>query len=595
MNIIERGGAVSSEASNVHADLKAVRDYLTRPRADSSWNLWFAKSARELVNYVENYPDNHHVVSIDEAINLFFVVVMSMPEKSFNEMVAYLKRFDKQAKDVITGNDQEAKINYYLERILREVNARDKESLKHQFLQAIYDKLDSNRTGFYRKYSINGSPLKMRKTMDIIETMLKKFNEKFSEEVAREKDLGAVKKEEKTITFANYVGVPEEARDFVSRIKNPQIYKDYNIPLPDGILLAGAPGAGKTYLAQAIAGELDCPFFDKKGSDFTTKKFVGTSTGAIDRIFGQAREVAKNKKKDMVIMFIDEFDAIGSREADNTGAATEAITALLPEIGVVKDGVKVIVIAATNHPENIDPALRRSGRMVTVRITDFGIEGRKELLRNYLNKSRVNKNINLEEFVGKLADVTEGSTPADIKAFVDNAGVIAIKRGKHDSGIDYDCAVRALWNIKKTYREKQLLAERSKYDFTKMIPKELSSHMKNMTFADINAVADKAKEFSEKRPEKTIQDWTLIAIAAQNQLIKINQNRDLIHLCEKIYAPMKIDVYDYPEKVADFSPEQKAAILSLQPEDIFERFERLSEDKYAPLVGVYDEDIGQKI
>jgi SpoVK/Ycf46/Vps4 family AAA+-type ATPase len=543
-----------------------------------SWNDWFTRAAEQFSSYFRSDVIDRPFKSLDSAIDLYFLVVANAPRQLYIEYLRKLDAsFEQRAREILQGLNKQDKIDYYLDQVLKN---SPKEARK-EVLEIIYNQLRDNVDSLRKKYQIAGWVVQdiIQETGLALEKLLKKKRFK------KEKDIEPVKKEEKTITFKDYIDVPKEAEDFVSRIKNPEKYKNFNLPLPNGILLAGDPGAGKTYLAQAIAGELDCPFFDKKAADFTVEELVGSGKKAVKKIFAEARQAANDQKKSMAIMFIDEFDAIGSR-ANKSNGDVEVINALLPEIGVIKDGVKVIVMAATNYPNNIDDALKRPGRMDNIIYVKYPSEvGRKKLLEKYLGTTFVKKDINVQDFINKLASVMEDLSPADIVAFVTDAGVIGFDRKKGESGIDYDCAMRALWNIKKARHEKLLPPRPEKEKFVreflndhglKIAFNDLLAQMNTMTLIDIKDAFDKAVQFSQnKQSGKTLQDWLWVALAAQNQLIKINQNRELIHLCEKIYAPLKIQGYDYPEKVADFSSAQKEAILKLQSEDIFNRFEAM--------------------
>jgi SpoVK/Ycf46/Vps4 family AAA+-type ATPase len=562
-----------------------------------SWDNWFAQAAEQLVSYVRTPVINRPFKNLSSAIDLFVLVVAGAPKKLYVEYLAKLQAFEAEARTILLGHNKQKKIDYYLDKIIEKAGGKDAQG---EILRIIYDQLKKNQAGLAKQYS-----MEQREVYDIIEATemaLKQLQEK-ERSVKQKEDVALVSSEQKKITFKDYIDAPQAALDFVNQIKHPEKYAKFSTSLPNGLLLTGDPGTGKTYLARAIAGELDCPFFAYAATDLMPKKYGGTGVEAVNRAFESAREEAEKAGKKIAIIFIDELDAVGSRsnpEEVGKWATVETVNTLLTQLdGFEQQKVKVIVIAATNHPERIDPALLRSGRIDTkIHITYSGIEGRKKLLEMSLNKTFVNKDIDKNDFVARLVEVTEGLSPADITALVANAGKIASNRKKGDSGIDYDCVVRALWDIKKTNYEKQLATRPEKEHLIKryldayglkILPSDLLVYMEAMTLNDIKEIFEKFSEYRNRQYSPEVLTKLLMrAIAMQNQVITINKNREAITLCEKIYAPLKIQDYNYPEKIIDYTKEQKEALLKLQPEDIFNRFEAMAHIKsvadVAPIV-----------
>jgi len=560
---------IPAELSALYAYLKSKPRFAPYLGGKTSFSLdaQFTQAARELLARYQADPALRFTKSIKSAIDLLQTLVTGEPEETFD-------RYKKEFKTMEDASDKE-KIDYYLGRILIKIGSfpeEEKIDFKRSILRMIRDEL---RLG--------------QKTSPIIKAMSDMLDDldRQWQDLSGKK---AIEKGKKTITFADYIGVPDEARKFVEQIKNPELYRDtFGVPLPSGILFTGDPGTGKTYLAAAIAGELDCPFFAYNAQDFRITQYVGTGKKAVNDAFAQARQAAQDRKEKIAIIFIDELQGIGSRSDSGSGElqiiATETIDALLDQMdGLEQNDVKVIVIGATNYPGRIDPALLRPGRIdKTILVGYPDKDSRKKLLKYYYKKSFINPNIQGAVFIDILADATEGLNPADIKRLISDAAILAINQNKVKTGIDRDCLVRAMWNMKQEKYKKQLPVRPDKERLIKnwlsvlrlqISPQDLLAQMENMTLLDIEKVFEMTSKYAQKSPDKSSQEWLQIAIKAQNQFIIIKQNQELIHLCAKIYDPVKIKDVEYPEKIADLNPPQKERLLAIKSDDIFQEFEK---------------------
>jgi len=231
------------------------------------------------------------------------------------------------------------------------------------------------------------------------------------------------------VTFDDVAGAQEakdEVREVVEFLKNPGRFTRIGGRIPRGVLLVGPPGCGKTLLAKAIAGEAEVPFFSISGSDFV-EMFVGVGASRVRDLFKQARENSP------CIIFLDEIDAVGRRRGSGMGGGHDEREQTLNAILVEMDGFGtddgIIVVAATNRPDVLDPALLRPGRFdreVTIDLPDM--EGREAILKVHLKKVKVADGVN----AALLSRGTPGYSGADLAAIVNEAAIMAVLANKEE-------------------------------------------------------------------------------------------------------------------------------------------------------------------
>ena len=235
------------------------------------------------------------------------------------------------------------------------------------------------------------------------------------------------------ITFEDVAGADEEKnelKEVVDCLKNPRKYLELGARIPKGILLVGPPGTGKTLLARAVAGEAGVPFFSISGSDFV-EMFVGVGASRVRDLFDQA------KKNSPCIVFIDEIDAVGRHRGAGLGGGHDEREQTLNQLLVEMDGFSInegiIIVAATNRPDILDPALLRPGRFdrrITVGIPD--IKGREEILKVHSRGKPLMPEVDLEV----LAKRTPGFTGADLENMMNEAAILAARKGQKQIGMD---------------------------------------------------------------------------------------------------------------------------------------------------------------
>jgi cell division protease FtsH len=233
------------------------------------------------------------------------------------------------------------------------------------------------------------------------------------------------KNDGKSITFKDVAGLEEEKvelSEIVDFLKNPSKYNKLGARIPKGVLLVGQPGTGKTYISRATAGEAGVPFFTISGSDFV-EMFVGVGASRVRDLFSEAKRNAP------CIVFIDEIDAVGRRRGAGLGGGNDereqTLNQLLVEMDGFDDNLGIIILAATNRPDVLDPALLRPGRFdrqVVIGMPD--IKGREEIFRLYTKNKPLDDDVSPEI----LAKRTPGFSPADIENLINEAALLTARR-----------------------------------------------------------------------------------------------------------------------------------------------------------------------
>ena len=233
------------------------------------------------------------------------------------------------------------------------------------------------------------------------------------------------KSDSKSITFKDVAGLEEEKvelSEIVDFLRNPGKYTKLGARIPKGVLLVGSPGTGKTYISRATAGEAGVPFFTISGSDFV-EMFVGVGASRVRDLFNEA------KKNAPCIVFIDEIDAVGRRRGAGLGGGNDEREQTLNQLLVEMDGfdgnLGIIILAATNRPDVLDPALLRPGRFdrqIVIGMPD--IKAREEIFRLYTKNKPLDKDVSPEI----LAKRTPGFSPADIENLINEAALLTARR-----------------------------------------------------------------------------------------------------------------------------------------------------------------------
>ena len=276
------------------------------------------------------------------------------------------------------------------------------------------------------------------------------------------KSRARLSEDNKKVTFNDVAGLQEEKEEvseLIDFLKNPKKFQKLGARIPKGVLLVGPPGTGKTLLARAVAGEANVPFYYISGSEFV-ELFVGVGASRVRDMFKQAKHSAP------CLIFIDEIDAVGRQRGTGLGGGhderEQTLNQLLTEMDGFGANEGIIIIAATNRPDVLDPALLRPGRFdrqVTVNLPD--VKGREEILRVHARGKTFSKGVKLEN----IARRTVGFSGADLENLLNEAALLAVRRGKNaitmseiDEGHDRVIMGPAKKSHKYTEHEKKVVA-----------------------------------------------------------------------------------------------------------------------------------------
>ncbi len=257
--------------------------------------------------------------------------------------------------------------------------------------------------------------------------------------------------EKHKVLFSDVAGADEEKeelKEIVEFLKNPSKFNSLGAKIPRGVLLVGAPGTGKTLLAKAVAGEANVPFLSISGSDFV-EMFVGVGASRVRDLFATAKRLAPS------LVFIDEIDAVGRQRGAGLGGGHDEKEQTLNQLLVEMDGFDgnqgVIVIAATNRPDVLDPALLRPGRFDRQIPVDYpDVKGRAAILRLYAETKPMADDVDLE----KIAKLTPGMTGADLENILNEAAILATRRKLKaiDTDLISEAMKRVTWGPEKKSR-----------------------------------------------------------------------------------------------------------------------------------------------
>jgi len=265
-------------------------------------------------------------------------------------------------------------------------------------------------------------------------------------------------KERTSVTFDDVAGIEEakeEVKEIIEFLRNPERFLQLGGRVPRGVLLVGAPGTGKTLLARAIAGEANRPFFSISGSDFV-EMFVGVGASRVRDLFRQARE------KSPCIIFLDEVDAVGRRRGTGLGGGhderEQTLNAILVEMDGFETDVNIILIAATNRPDVLDPALLRPGRFDRQIVVDLpDVKGREAILKVHARTRKLSDGVDLK----KIARGTPGFAGADLENLINESAIIAVMKDKKAVDMDdlEEARDKVMWGRQK---RSKVMAEEEK-------------------------------------------------------------------------------------------------------------------------------------
>lgn len=346
------------------------------------------------------------------------------------------------------------------------------------------------------------------------------------------------------VTFNDVAGVSEvkmELSELVDFLQNPKKYKDFGVKMPKGVLMVGPPGVGKTLIAKAVAGEAGVPFFYQSGSSFV-EIYVGMGAKRVRELFSRAKMMAPS------IIFIDEIDAVGKARGEMSNVERDStLNQLLTQMDGFEDNSGVIVIAATNKIELMDPALLRSGRFdrrIFLSLPDF--KDRLKILEIYMKGK--NNNIDLN----KIAKASVGFSGAGLETLVNEAAINALRR---NSSLVEESDFYAVLN-KVLLGKKKILSfndEEKGIQATYQAAKALSAYYFDIGFEKITLIEDRFKEYEHTiRSKSELINRIKVYLAGSRAMNLIynesytNSQNDFLKVKELLDYMMSFDMLEEP-------------------------------------------------
>ncbi len=366
---------------------------------------------------------------------MFAMNYMKRPDNSYTQAQLVADMTAQTVKEVYISPNKEAPTGYatvvYKDNTIKELYATDIRTLETVIRENGYEPIieDIQRESWFLNYML---PMLLVLVVGLFFfMMINARNVGGGGSNAKMMDFGKSRAKMVTgdnkVNFENVAGLQEEKEDLaeiVDFLKEPGKYTKVGARIPKGVLLEGRPGTGKTLLAKAVAGEAGVPFFSISGSDFV-EMFVGVGASRVRDLFEEA------KKNAPCIVFIDEIDAVARRRGTGMGGGHDEREQTLNQLLVEMDGFGVnegiIVMAATNRVDILDPAILRPGRFdrkVTIGTPD--VRGREEILKVHAKNKPLAEDVNLEE----VAQTTSGFTGADLENLLNEAAIVAAKEGR---------------------------------------------------------------------------------------------------------------------------------------------------------------------
>ncbi len=360
-------------------------------------------------------------------------------------------------------------------------------------------------------------------------------------------NINSIKPVISSVSFEDVAGVDEvkvELAEIVDFLKNPQKYKEFGVKMPKGVLMVGPPGVGKTLIAKAVAGEASVPFFYQSGSSFV-EIYVGMGAKRVRELFSRAKAMSPS------IIFIDEIDAVGKARGDASNVERDStLNQLLTQMDGFEDNSGVIVIAATNKIELMDPALLRSGRFdrrIFLSLPDF--KDRLKILEIYMRGKK--NSVNLTQ----IAKASVGFSGAALETLVNEAAINALRRGASqvEESDFYEVLNKVLVGKKKilTFSE-----DEKKIQATYQAAKALSAYYFDIGFEKITLIEDRFNEYEhhiKSKSELLNKIKVYLAGSCAMQLIYnesyTNSQSDLIKAKELLGFMLSFDMAD--EKLLD--------------------------------------------